>query len=336
VYYETITVTDNLAQSTTLPIKFTISKADTITVTLRNPQTLVYTGNPANSLPDIGIIGLVNSDTGTAQRRYSAPASGVGATDTYTALVNGTSVPIDVETYTVSAATPVLTVGSLANYEGIIYETSTLKITQANQPSLTVNYFGAVAGSSFTLQPDGGAGTGAITETITAGSSALNCTLVSRVLANSSPANEQRYCNVLITRAASRNYKVESLTASIYFLLYVEYQKAQSTQSGSIGVSGETAFQVDPNAAPSITSLSTTTLSLSAAGNFTITGVGFGLTQLTVKFWRNKSILLTSTNGTTLVIPITSIAAAGATTGRILVINANGSATSTEILTITS
>lgn len=336
IYYDTITVTDNLAQSTNLPIKFTIAKADSITVTLRNPKTLVYTGNSASSLPDIGIIGLVSSDTGTAQRRYSAPASGVGATETYTALVNGTSVPIDVETYTVSAATPVLTVGSLSNYEGVIYETSTLMITKATQPALMINYFGAVAGSSYTLIPSGGAGTGVFTETITAGSSALNCTLNNKVLANSSPADEQRFCNVLITRAASRNYFMETLTASIYFLVFAINQPTQSGSGATIGITGATGFVTDPNAAPSITSLSTTTLSLSSGGNFTITGAGFGLSQLTVKFWRNKSILVTSTNGTTLVIPIASIAAAGATTGRILVINANGTATSTEILTITS
>jgi hypothetical protein len=198
-----------------------------------------------------------------------------------------------------------------------------------------INYYGAMAGSSFLLTPYGGAGTGGFTETLVAGSSALNCTVTNHVLANSSPANETQYCNILVTRAASRNYKVENLNASIYFLAFANNQPNQTGSGSVIGPSGSTDFVVDPNAAPTITGVSTTTLSLSASGNFTITGAGFGLTQVTIKFWRNKIVYATSTNGTTLVIPISSISAVGATTGAILVINSNGTAVSPEFLTVT-
>ena len=334
-YLDTITVTDTLNQSSFLPLRVSIAKADTITVTVRNPKTLVYTGMPAASLPDISIVGLVSTDTATATRVYSAPASGVGATDTYTALIRSSVVPTDVETYTVTGDTLTsLTVGSLSNYEGVIYETSTLTITQARQPALLVNLFGAIAGSPFTVRSYGGAGSGAFTETVTAGSTAANCSITGRVLSNTSPSNETRTCVILLTRAASRNYFVETATATIYFFAFVINQPSQVGSGPNIGLNGATAITLDPNQAPTISGLSTTNLSLSAGGNFTITGAGFGLTPITVKFWRNKEILVSSTNGTSLVIPISSISALNPTTGKVLVITTNGTAVSVDTLTI--
>ena len=335
-YNDTVTVTDSLGQSSFLTLSTVISKADSITVTIRNPKTLIYTGSPAASLPDIAITGLVSSDTGTATRLFSAPASLPGAPETYTALVNSSIVPTDVETYTVSAATlNSLTVGSLSNYQGVIYETSTLTITQAKQPYLTVNYFGAIAGSSFTLYSGGGAGGGAFTESVTAGGSGLNCALSGHVLSNSTPASTQSTCNILITKAQSRNYKSETLTATIYFLLFAANQPTQNGAGSTIGLNGVTSVTYDAVQAPTISSLSTTTLSLSSSGNFTITGAGFGTSQITVKFWRNKIVLATSSDGLTLVIPISAISSAGAATGRIIVITSAGIATSIDTLTIT-
>ena len=335
-YSDTITVTDSLNQSSFLPIRATIAKADTITVTVRNPKTFVYTGAAPTSLPDIAIVGLVSSDTATATRVYSAPASGLGATDTYTALVRSASVPIDVETYTVTGETlTALTLGSLANYQGVLYETSTLIITKAKQPALLVNYFGAIAGSPFTLQSYGGAGTGAFSETTTSGSTAANCSITGRVLSNTSPAGETKTCAIILTRAASRNYFIETATATIYFFAFVVNQQSQTGSGPTIGLGGSTAIINDPNQAPTITGLSTTTLSLSAGGNFTIYGAGFGLSQLTVKFWRNKSILVTSSDGSTLVVPISAISALNPTTGKVLVINGNGTAVSVDTLAIT-
>jgi hypothetical protein len=336
-YYDTATVTDSLGQSTYLPIKMSIAKADTLTVTLRNPKTVVYTGSQAITLPDINIVGLKNSDTGTAIRLYSAAASSVGAPETYTALVRSSVTPTDVETYTVSVDTLTsLSVGSLANYEGVVYETSTLTITKAKQPALMINYFGALAGYSHTLRGYAGAGPGAFTESVTAGGTASSCTLNGHVLSNSSPSTSSSTCVVIVTKAASRNYFVETLTATIYFFAFAMNYQSQTGGGAGIGLTGVTSFDVDSTQAPTITGLSTTTLSLSSLGNFTITGAGFGVAPLTVKFWRNKSVIVTSTDGTSLIIPVSAISAAGATTGRIIVINANGAATSAQILTITS
>jgi hypothetical protein len=199
-----------------------------------------------------------------------------------------------------------------------------------------INAYGAVAGSSFTLQSYGGAGTGAFSETTTSGSTAANCSITGRVLSNTSSPSETTTCVVLLTRAASRNYLIETATATIYFFAFVINQPSPPPGSGpNIALTGENDVTVDLVGAPIITGLSTLTLSLSAGGDFTISGAGFGLTQLTVKFWRNKSILVTSSDGSTLVIPISSIAPLSPTTGKVLVINDNGTAVSIDTLTIT-
>lgn len=65
-YYDTVTVTDNIGQSTYLPLTFTVTKADTITVTMNSPSTLSYTGSTASFTPTLSITGLKNSDTATA------------------------------------------------------------------------------------------------------------------------------------------------------------------------------------------------------------------------------------------------------------------------------
>jgi len=102
----------------------------------------------------------------------------------------------------------------------------------------------------------------------------------------------------------------------------------------SLGLNGATSFETSTAQPPSITALSTLTLSLGAGGNFTITGTGF-TGSISVKFWRNKVIDATSGNGTTIVIPVSSISSAGATSGRISVTTAAGQAISVDSLTIT-
>lgn len=332
-YLDTATVTDSLGQSTYLPVRVIISKADTITVTLRNPKILTYTGSAAASLPDIGFTGLKNSDTATVVRLYSAPASSAGASETYTALINSSAVPRDVESYTVSLGTITFNVGSLSNYEGVTYETSTLKILQAEQPDLRLPPYGATVGVPYTFVVDGGAGGGAITESVTAGSSAIGCSITNHVLTMTS--TNQSYCSVLITKAQSRNYKAETLTAQIYFYAFVINQPSDQIGSGpNIALNGQTSVTLDPYQAPTITSLSHTSISLASIDSLTITGAGFTTSPIKVKFWRNKEVTVTSTNGTTLVIPFSAIAAAGATTGRIIVTTPNGQAVSVETLTI--
>jgi hypothetical protein len=122
---------------------------------------------------------------------------------------------------------------------------------------------------------------------------------------------------------------------TILFFLFVNSQPTGQVGSGpTIGLNGVTAVETSTVLPPSITGLSTLTISLGAGGTFTITGTGF-TGSIEVKFWRNKVIAASSGNGTSVDIPVSSIASAGATSGRISVITSAGQAVSVDSLTIT-
>jgi hypothetical protein len=504
IYYDTITVTDNFGQSTTLPIKFTVSKADTITVTAGAATTQVYNTSPATAIPNFTISGLVSSDTGTVQRKYTgvdwtktcaqgggcevgdtgpgggtifyvsptainaatgistggkylevAPLNwsglsvesttawakattsvtgtlatlGSGAENTrlinnalttnsvaakvaadlvlngksdwflpstlevkemYDALYaaglagnlsvanywsstqgsttsqaetywfgNGglvsptnklqsytlrpirayspdtitvTTVPTNVDSYTVTVDTPTLTVGSLANYENVIYQISGLDITKARQNPLTVSSYVANFGSPYTLTLLGGSGTGAVTESLTAGSTATGCTLNGHVITTTTAGT----CVLQAKKAYSRNYFAETITATLYFLVWAINQPTNQSGGGAtIGLNGPTAIIRDPNVAPTISSLSVYT-GQAGVTQLVITGAGFNspdAASTTVKFWRNKvaSGFTISGDGTqiTVTIPV------GATTGKVTVTTPNGIAVSEFPITIT-
>jgi hypothetical protein len=319
--------------TTTSPVTTTLTKADTITVQVRNSVTLTYTGSPAASVPTLNIVGLVHTDTATATRLYSHSASAVGAPESYAALTDSSVVPTNVETYTVSATDLMFTSGLASNYHNVVKETSTLIINQANQLPLQIAMYGASVGSSFTIVTDGGSGGGLVTETTTAGSTASNCAISSRVLTMTSTV--QSFCNILVTKGASRNFKAETATAQITFYLFIPTVSAPVQGSGpNMSLTGENDVTVDLVGAPTITSLSATTISLSAGGSLTIGGTGFGTSSLTVKFSRDKTVTITPTNGTTIIVPFADIAASGGQSGRIMVVTAGGIGVSVDRLTI--
>jgi hypothetical protein len=323
---------NNFETATSTAVTTTLTKADTITVQMRNPVTLTYTASPAASLPTLNIVGLVHTDTATATRLYSHSASAVGAPESYAALINSATTPTDVESYTVSSSALTFSSGLESNYVNVVRETSTLIITQANQAPLRIAMYGASVGSPHTITTDGGSGGGLVTETITAGSTASNCAISSRVLTMTSTVSS--YCNILVTKAATRNFKVETVTAQITFFLFIPTASAPAGGGPAIGIGGINTVTVDAVGAPTINSLSATTISLSAGGSLTISGSGFGSSSLTVKFWRDKSVTITPSNGSTIVVPVADIAAAGGQTGRITVITVGGAAVSVERLTI--
>lgn len=256
----------------------------------------------------------------------------------FSPLYSDTTTPIDVETYTAMGTNLTFLSGLASNYQAVVYETSTLRITQANQNRLTLNLYGAVAGSSFTIQVGGGSGTGAITETITAGSTAANCRISNHVLSNDSPSTQQLACNIKITKASSRNYKEETLTATVYFMLFQGQPTGQTGSGATIGLNGQTSLSIaDTNTvqAPIISSFSNSgTLDLGAGQTLSIFGSGF-TGQVIVKFWRNKStVLITPTNtGEIRVLP--QLVPTGALSGPVTVILSNGAtAVSGSSLTI--
>jgi hypothetical protein len=65
-YYETLTATDENVASTILNLTITVSKADTVTVTVDTITAVTYPGNSTKISPKVTITGLVGSDTATA------------------------------------------------------------------------------------------------------------------------------------------------------------------------------------------------------------------------------------------------------------------------------
>lgn len=238
-----------------------------------------------------------------------------------------TTVPTNVDSYTVTVDTITMTIGSLANYQNVVYRSSGLDITKARQDALTVTSYVGNFGTPFTLTVLGGSGTGAVTESLTAGSTASGCAITNDVITTTTAGA----CNVQIKKAYSRNYLTETVTAAIYLLQWIVNQPTTSGSGPNIGLSGETAIIRDPNAAPIITGITTN------SGFVTITGSGFGTalnTSTIVKFWRNKLAPMRGdtidnyvANDTTIYVYVIP---AGATAGRIAVVTPNGTAVSVD------
>jgi hypothetical protein len=246
------------------------------------------------------------------------------------ATVTYSTPPTDAGTYTVKAASLALSSGSLSDYQGVTYTDGSLLINRAQQSPLVIGQYAAFFGTPYQLLIYGGSGTGALTETVTAGT-ASGCSISGDTLTSSTVGT----CQLFVTKARDRNYETATANAFIYFLNYLNYQPAPAPSGGSeIALSGKTSIDTTTVQPPSITGLSTLTLSLGAGGTFTITGTGFS-GPISVKFWRNKVISATSGNGTTINIPVSSIASSGATSGRISVITDAGQAVSIDSLTIT-
>ena len=506
-YYDTITVTDNFSQSTTLPITFSVSKADTITVTAGVATSQVFNNQQATSLPAFAITGLVGSDTGTVTRKYTGvdwtktcaqgggcevgdtgpgggtifyisptvinSASGIssggrylevaplnwsgllvesttawsrvstsvagtssaigsgaentrlintalttnsvaakiaadlnfgtksdwflpstlelkemydalyapslagnlsvrnywsstqdvtvgqtGRADTYwfgsgglvsptdklgTAItlrpirayspdtVTVLTVPTNVDSYTVSVDTITMTTGLLSYYENVIFQRSGLDITKARQDSLTVTSNVGTFGTPFTLTIRGGSGSGAVTTTFTADSSATGCTITSLVISTTTAGS----CNLQLKKAYSRNYFTETATPVIYLLQFVINQPAPSAGSGpNVALSGENKVTVDIDLAPVISSLSTYAATAGSTA-LIIYGVGFNGSDplFELKFWRGIAGTGYTINPEKTQISVT--VPAGTRTGKVTVTTSKGLAVSEFPLVVT-
>jgi hypothetical protein len=240
------------------------------------------------------------------------------------------SPPTDAGTYAVKASALTLSSGSLSDYQGVTYTDGSLFINRAQQLPLVIAQYAAIFGTPYKVMVYGGSGIGALTETVTAGT-ALGCTIIGDTVTSTSVGT----CQVFATKAQDKNYETATAVAYIYFLTYVINQPvAASVASSDIALSGATALTVDTTTPPSITGLSTLTLSIAGGGTFTITGTGFNASGLTVKFWRNKVVVPTASTSTSITLNFSDIGAAGATTGRVTVITVNGQDFSTDTLTI--
>jgi hypothetical protein len=321
-FIDTVTVTDALGQSTYIPFRMTTSKADAFTITMSAPTVITYNGSPIVVYPKPTVTGLKWTDTATAISRFSSSL--------YT---ESTVVPTNADTYTVRGNTPTFTLGSIDNYLGVIYETSTATINRANQRPLNIYMYGGTVGSPYLIWLQGGSGTGSVTETLTGVSSLSGCAISNRYLTVSE--QKQGFCEVRVVKAGDQNYFAETQTVQLYFMAYINNHPTAQVGSGStIGLNGATSLETSTVVPPAITSLSTLTISLSGGGTLTITGTGFSGT-VTIKFWRNKTIDKTSGNTTTLTVSAAELNSIGATTGRVSVVTSAGQAVSVDTLTIT-
>jgi hypothetical protein len=247
------------------------------------------------------------------------------------ATVTYSTPPTDAGTYTVKAASLTLSSGSLSDYQGVTYTDGSLLINRAQQSPLVIAQYAAFFGTPYKVLIFGGSGTGALTETVTAGT-AIGCTLTGDTLTTTSVGT----CQVTATKAQDRNYETATAIAFVYFVNYLISQPtATPSTPNEIAISGATSLSVSTTSPPSITGLSALALSIAGGGTFTITGTGFGASGLTVKFWRNKIVSPTGSTATSITFNVSDIGSAGATSGRITVITVNGQDFSTDTLTIT-
>jgi hypothetical protein len=321
--YETLTVTDFNGSTTILPLTIEVSKADTLTVTMESATTTSYNGLKLTVYPKPTIRGLVSSDTATSVTRFSS-----------TIYSETTTVPTNADTYTVRGSDPVFTSGSFDNYLGIVFDTSTAVINKINQRPLNVFMYGGVVGSPFLILLQGGDGEGAVTETLTGVSNIPECAISNHTL--TSTTTTQGFCEVRVVKAGSQNYFAETQTVQMYFIAYVASQPNPAPGTGpNISLPGRTDYSVVTTAPPTITGLSTTTISRASTDTFTVTGTGFNAGDLVVIFFHDVTVTPTGVTATKIDLRIADIVNNGAITGRVTVSTANGSFTSRETLTIT-
>jgi hypothetical protein len=321
-YLETITVTDANGSATLLPLIINVTKADSLTVTMGNPTTTSYNGKQITSYPRPTIAGLKWQDTATILSRFSS-----------TIYTETTTVPINADTYTVRGSDPLFSSGSLDNYAGIVFETSTAVINKIYQRPLNVYMYGGVVGLPFLISLQGGDGDGVVTETLTGVSTIPGCSISNHYL--SSTTTQQGFCEVRVVKAGNQNYYTETQTVQMYFMLYVIDQPTGQVGSGStIALNGATSFNVDQTAPPTITGLSATTISLAGLGAFVITGTGFGAGGLVVKFYRNKTLAPASSTATSITFNVADMTSVLGSSGRVTVITNNGQTLSADSVTV--
>lgn len=302
----------NFETATSNTVSTTLAKADTLTVTVDTTTAATYTGSQYALTPTVTVTGLKNSNTVGASP-VSFQYASIATPQTFSSTK-----PTDSDTYTVRASGLTLTSGSLSDYVGVTYIDGTLRINRALQSQLFLAEYGATFGTPYRVIVFGGSGTGAARVTTTSGT-ATGCSISGDTLTTTSVGT----CIVTAVKAQDKNYETATVTISVYFLEFVIAQPSPPVSTGpGIALSGATSVTLDPNQAPTISSIS---ISSGRVGDtVTITGAGFTASALqSVKFWRN---VLATVQGTPTNTQIVVLVPAGANTGKIVVITANGSA----------
>lgn len=243
-----------------------------------------------------------------------------------TTYATSTTAPTNAGSYTITPSVLTLAGGrSIDNYLSVIYETSTLTISKANQIIFS-NYSSleAVLGSTFTIYPFGGSGDGAVYLAIANGTATGCSASTSSVTASSAGT-----CILTITKSANENYNEAQSSFTITFFYFVPVATPPiSTTPTQIAIDAPTAWSTVATSAPEITSFTPSSGGVGAV--ITITGTGFdGVTS--VKIGRKVLTSVTGVNSTTL----TAVIPSGTTSGPIVVTNEFGSDFSDSNFTVT-
>ena len=332
LYTATMGRGNNYETATSISYSTALALADTVTVTVLPISATTYSESQALITPQISISGLKLTDTATAT---SASFSYNSATSPTTFSVTK---PTNSDTYTVQANSLTLTLGSLNRYQGVTYIDQTFRINRAQQAQLALAQYVATFGQPYSAYVFGGSGTGAITQTVTAGT-AQGCEVTSGNISTTT----QGTCILNAVKEQDQNYETATVSAEIYFLIWLTSSPVSTVGTGTnINLGGDTTFVVDPNRAPSISSVTYVPTycvgPFCSMAHFDIEGIGFGQqgnTNTIVKFWRNKVVVWEDVAYTTnYVVSDTLIRIAnipsGATTGKITITTANGIAVSPE------
>lgn len=256
------------------------------------------------------------------------------AVDTCTSLSTSTK-PTNAGTYVIVPSALTLTTGSLENYVGVKYDTSTVTINRIAQEAQLVPYQSNTFPETFTVNVAGGSGNGALTYTVANGS-ATGCAFDYKKLY----ATSQGSCAITVYKAGDRNYLPDTATSSFLFVTFLTNQPAPVAGTGpTIALGGQTSLTLDLNVAPTISSITYVAafciMSFCTPEHWEISGAGFGAANnldTVVKFWRNKVVTMTTNSSDNHVAGDGSIeiwtVPSGASTGKIMVITANGIAVS--------
>jgi hypothetical protein len=252
------------------------------------------------------------------------------AVDTCTTL-SSTTAPTQAGVYQITPSALTNINDLQARYAAVIYSPTTLTINRIAQKTQLVPYQSNTFPETFTVNVSGGSGNGAVTYSVANGTSS-GCAFDYKKLY----ATSQGSCAITVYKAGDRNYLPDTATSNFLFVTFVINQPAPVAGTGpTIALGGQTSVTLDPNVAPTISSLSTYTAQAGIT-EIKINGAGFNHldpASITVKFWRNKVA-----SGFTINLAdseITVTVPAGTTTGKVMVITPNGIAVSELSLTIT-
>lgn len=160
--------------------------------------------------------------------------------DSCTAFAS-TSMPTNAGTYRLTPSALSLDSGSLSNYQGVSYAAGLLTINKIDQTPIQIGQYDAFPGiSTYPLNVYGGTGTGVMRRTLTSAGSA-NCSLTNMIFITASTSGT---CTVSVTKAADFNYNLQSATATIYWIPFINrYTSSGPTTPTDLGLSGSTSYE---------------------------------------------------------------------------------------------